>query len=62
MGRVSVCRLGFLEDVRVEGLEPPRRSTRSKSGVSTNFYTRAFEGRKGTRFFSPVNLTLSVVN
>ena len=33
-----------------------------KSGVSTNFTTPApFEGRKGTRFFSPVNLDVAGV-
>ena len=33
-----------------------------KSGVSTNFTTPApFEGRKGTRFFSPVNLCVALM-
>ena len=43
--------------MRVKGLEPPRREALDpKSSVSTNFTTPApFEGRKGTRFFSPVN-------
>ena len=62
MGEVDVAGSSYSKMCGWRDSNPHAEAPDPKSGVSTNFTTPApFEGGKGTRFFSPVNLHVALM-